>query len=94
MIGQPHHHPVVLRALDGAAERAAPQQRLRRQHEGRGADVVVDLEPRAAQLRTEVTTDDGQGALDLDLDGTSPHHGTALRAAAVAECALSAVDGP
>lgn len=37
------------------------------------------------ELRSEATTDDGQGALDLALDGTSPHHGTALRAAAVAE---------
>ncbi|GGB95394.1 DNA polymerase I [Cellulomonas carbonis] len=37
------------------------------------------------ELRSEATADDGQGALDLSLDGTSPHHGTALRAAAVAE---------
>jgi DNA polymerase I len=40
------------------------------------------------ELRTEDVADDGgQGALDLSVDGGSPHQSTALRAAAVAELA-------
>ncbi|MBC7291780.1 MAG: DNA polymerase I, partial [Actinotalea sp.] len=39
------------------------------------------------ELRTEQAADDGQGALDLAMEGEVPHQSTALRAAAVAELA-------